>query len=218
MHKLVRNEDNFPECLRDPAYSHYKQLRVPEKSDIRAKLLDMQGERCAYCERRTGTGKDDGHIEHFRDQSSNDSLTLDWYNLYWSCLDENTCGKNKDKCTIKGGTSEKREFDHDHILSPCVDDPDDYFQFVSDGKIAIREGLNEQQKLRATETLRVFQLQESSFLRKSREDAVGPYLSAIIALSKLSADAVKVFAQKKLVEDCKKPFFTTIRHFLESYI
>ncbi len=218
MHKLDRESVNFPECLTDPDYTHYGQLRANHREEIRSCLFEMQGERCAYCERRTGTEKDYGHIEHFRDQSGNDTLTLDWHNLYWSCLDEKTCGKHKDKCNIKNGTGTQREFYHDDILSPCIDDPDVYFQFVSDGTIKILDGLDEQQKYRASETLRVFQLQDSPYLRKSREDAVEPYINAIIELTKVSKDAVKSYAQKTLDESVLKPFFTTIRHSIEQYI
>ena len=67
MHKLDRNCVSVPACLAAPVATRYDQLHGAEKNTIRSALFTIQGERCAYCERRTGTGKDEGHIEHFRD-------------------------------------------------------------------------------------------------------------------------------------------------------
>ena len=72
MHALNRNTVPIPACLAvPPAERGYANLHGAEKQEIRARLLDLQKHRCAYCERRTGQERDDGHIEHFRSQGGN---------------------------------------------------------------------------------------------------------------------------------------------------
>src|SRR5437870_1903328 len=99
MHALNRDTVPIPACLAaPPAGRSYADLHGHEKEEIRAHLLDIQKHRCAYCERRTGHERDDGHIEHFRKQVGHIHLVLAWTTMFWSCNDEKTCGKHKDKC------------------------------------------------------------------------------------------------------------------------
>jgi uncharacterized protein (TIGR02646 family) len=193
----------------------YTDLRGRETEQIRTALLSIQMHRCAYCERRTGAERDDGHIEHFGKQAEKPDLDLTWANLFWSCNDEKTCGKHKDKCARTSGP--KANFNPDHIVKPDVDDPDILFLFITDGTIQIRKGLSMEKERRAKETLRVFQLAESAYLRKGREDAVKPYVDAIVTLSSMGPELVRKYveSQRDFVEHA--PFSTAIRHCFMSY-
>lgn len=217
MHRLDRNAVAVPECLvpTDPP-RRYNDLRGHEKSDVRSCLLAIQNRRCAYCERRTGAANDDGHIEHFRNQTGHEHLETEWNNLFWSCNDEKTCGKHKDKCDRANSTSVKRAFDPADIIKPCTDDPDHFMMFVSDGTIACRNGLDSNQLRRYSETLRVFQLADSPLLRQSREDAVRPYVGALNTLRKVEPELFGSFIDGELAGLETMPFATAIRHFLES--
>ena len=174
----------------------------------------MQKGRCAYCERRTGQGADDGHIEHFRNQAHHPHLALDWRNMFWSCVDQNSCGKHKDDCNIVGGTGRKRSFNIDDILDPTADDPDEFFLFVYDGSVAPRSDVNGVELRRAEETLRVFNLRDSAFLRTSREDAVRPYKDAVDSLLPAGPEVVKRYLQVQLPIIESRPFSTAIKHYL----
>jgi uncharacterized protein (TIGR02646 family) len=216
MHKIERNAVPTPDCLAEPAAERrYTELYGPEKQEIRTALHAIQKHRCAYCERRTGPEKDDGHIEHFRKQADNPGLDMTWANMFWSCNDEKTCGKSKDKCTRPNGP--KAIFNCDDLINPCIDEPDEFFLFVTDGTIQLREGLSGDNERRAIETLRVFQLTESAFLRKSREDAVTPYVNAVVALLSAGPELVSQYIQSERAHIDAAPFSAAIRQFFVSY-
>ena len=125
MHTLDRNSVPIPACLAaPPAGQNYGNLHGAEKEEIRVRLLDLQKHRCAYCERRTGDERDDGHIEHFRHQAGHPHLSLAWANMFWSCNDEKTCGKHKDKCDRPAGP--RAIFAPNDLIDPCQDDPNNF--------------------------------------------------------------------------------------------
>jgi uncharacterized protein (TIGR02646 family) len=217
MHALNRNAVPVPPCLTaPPAGRSYGNLHGNEKAEIRDRLLDLQKHRCAYCERRTGEERDEGHIEHFRNQAGHDHLSLVWDNMFWSCNDERTCGKHKDKCRRQSGNW--AAFNPNDLIDPCHDDPNNFLLFVVDGTIRPREGLDAVDLRRALETLRVFQLADSAYLRKSREDAVKPYVGAIDSLLSAGADLVVRYVKSEVAKIDSAPFATTIRQYLEGIL
>jgi uncharacterized protein (TIGR02646 family) len=217
MHALNRNAVPIPQCLTAPqAGRNYDDLRGNEKEEIRARLLHLQKHRCAYCERRTGDERDDGHIEHFRNQAAHPNLSLAWTNMFWSCNDGKTCGKHKDKCNRMSGP--RVVFDPDDLIDPSGDNPNDFLLYVVDGTVRPREGLDPANLRRAHETLRVFQLADSAYLRKSREDAVKPYVGAIDSLLSAGADLVVRYVKSEVAKIDSAPFATTIRQYLEGIL
>ena len=217
MHKIDRDAVSTPTCLVNPnPERRYGHLRGKEREEIREALLEIQKHRCAYCERRTGSDSDAGHIEHFRKQADDPSLDMTWDNMFWSCNEPKTCGKRKDECSYDSGPMKR--FDPDDLINPSIDDPDRFFLFVTDGTIRLREGLTDDDKRRASETLRIFMLADSVYLRKSREDAVRPYLNAIDSLTKVATPEViqqYINSEKPRVKDA--PFSAAIRQFFMSY-
>jgi uncharacterized protein (TIGR02646 family) len=217
MHRLDRSAVPVPACLvAPPEGGRYNTLHGSEREEIRARLLELQCHRCAYCERRTGDDRDDGHIEHFRNQSGHAGLELAWTNMFWSCNDEKTCGKHKDKCDRPSGP--RARFVPDDIIDPSIDDPDDFFLFVVDGTVRHFDGLDAISERRALETLRVFQLANSAYLRRSREDAVKPYLRAIVALLSAGQEVVVRYVQGEIANIDSAPFATAIRQYLEGFL
>lgn len=215
MHKIDRNCVPVPPCLCNPE-GRYKDLHGQQKEQIRSALLALQGQRCAYCERRTGTDGTDGHIEHFRKQAEYADLDLTWRNLFWSCNDERTCGKRKDKCDKDAGPFKR--FDPDHIIDPASEYPERLLLFVSDGTVRPKEGLSEKDRHRAEETLRIFQLNESVFLRTSRRDAVRPYIKSLDWMRRHAPESVSEYVLDELVGTATMPFSTAIKSFLESVV
>jgi uncharacterized protein (TIGR02646 family) len=216
MHRLNRNTVTPPTCLIPTTPPRrFSDLRGSEKGEVRGALLALQKGLCAYCERRTGLAHDDGHVEHFRNQAGHERLETDWNNLFWSCNDEKTCGKHKDKCD-RPAPSPKRSFIPADIIKPCSDDPEHFMMFVSDGTITPRTGLSADEERRYSETLRVFQLADSPFLRESRKDAVKPYIGALDALREAGAEILRNYITSELATLDSVPFATAIRHFFSS--
>lgn len=216
MRKIDRAVENVPACLENvPNGRTYRELRGAEKEQIRSALLTIQGHRCAYCERRTGENPNDGHIEHFRSQAIHQGMTLDWDNMFWSCNDEHSCGKYKDGCNREAGP--RSRFNPQHLIDPSVDNADDFLLFVTDGTVRPIGDLNDDLRMRACESLRVFNLADSAYLRKAREDAVRPYFSTISWLQENAPEKVADYLHCEQSKIDLQPFSTSIRHFFRDY-
>jgi uncharacterized protein (TIGR02646 family) len=214
MHKLER-DPRGPNCLR--RYQHglaqwNSATPTPdEKVAIWEKLDAMQGRRCAYCE----AGISDGarHIEHFRPRGRYPQGTFDWTNLFGSCNRQESCGKHKDDRKKCG------DYNPDDLIKPDVDDPEDFFLFVSDGTIAIRDGLSDAARRRAEETLRVFNLDaQHGPLRHMRKQAVVGHIQTGEELMALAAEYPepewRPFLESELAKTADLAFATAIKHTL----
>jgi uncharacterized protein (TIGR02646 family) len=209
MRKLDRSICTAPACL--GSYTHgahtWGNVSPSHKGEIRTQLETMQGRRCAYCEGSVDSlGQ---HIEHFRRRYHYPALTFDWSNLFWSCDQTDSCGHFKDR-----GAG---EYNVDHLINPCCDDPDAFFIFQADGTISIRNGLSEVDQRRATETLRVFSLDaKRGRLRAMRKAAVSGYVDdANIAFNEgWSPDDIRTLFQAEMKIARDLPFYTAIRHVL----
>lgn len=217
MRKLDKTSAPVPTCLQNvPAGRRFGHLGRAEKNEIRDALQAIQVDRCAYCERRTATDPRDGHIEHFRCQADHPHLDLAWSNLYWSCNDENSCGKFKDGCVRAGGPRAK--FDPDDLIDPAIEDPDDFLLFVTDGSVQVRDGLGEEAASRARETLRVFNLAHSAYLRKARQDAVQPYVKTLTWMVESAPQHLQAYVASELPSIANVPFSAVVRQFFRDYI
>jgi uncharacterized protein (TIGR02646 family) len=167
----------------------------------------MQGRRCAYCE-----GSLDAlgcHIEHFRrkDGAHSPHLTFVWANLYWSCNQADSCGRYKDH----GAGA----YNPNDLVDPCLDDPDQFFRFRSDGTINVRHGLSVVEMRRAEETLRVFNLNPKwGRLRNMRKAAVSAYVTFADGSVVFSLGELQEFFREELELAEALPFSTAIRHVL----
>lgn len=208
MRKLDRTVVAAPPCLAQ--YRHgvhnWGHLTRADKDQIRACLEQMQGRRCAYCEGALDTlGQ---HIEHFHLKHRFPHLTFDWTNLYWSCDQRDSCGRYKDH---SAGV-----FDPGDLIKPCIDDPDKFFRFRSDGTISVRPDLSERDQQRAHETLRVFNLQPKfGRLRNMRKAAAATYIQLLEELDALTTQERKQYVQFEIQESAGAAFSTVIRHLFE---
>jgi len=78
---LDRASHQAPNCLGSYKHGQHKwnDVTSEHKEQIRARLEEMQGRRCAYCE-----GSVDAlgqHVEHFRRKHHYPALTFVWGNL-----------------------------------------------------------------------------------------------------------------------------------------
>jgi uncharacterized protein (TIGR02646 family) len=211
MHRLHRG--NAPACLAKYRYGRDRwsdEIPTPEeKADqIWPALEAMQGNRCAYCEDAIGNGN--RHIEHFRQSSRYRQGTFEWSNLFGSCNRNESCGKHKDSCD---------PYNHEDLIKPDEEDPEHFFLFVSDGTIQVQRTLNTQEAHRASETLRVFNLNSANGpLRHMRKRAIAGYLQTAEEIRQIA----EVFPQEEwlpfLEEEISRirelPFATAMKHSL----
>lgn len=209
MRRLDRNAVAAPACL--ASYQHgahtWNDVSALHRSQIRAGLEQMQGRRCAYCE---GSLDVLGyHIEHFRrkDGAHFPHLTFVWANLYWSCDQADSCGRYKDH----GAGA----YVPNDLVDPCLDDPDHFFRFRSDGTISFRSGLSVADMRRAEQTLRVFNLNPKwGRLRNMRKAAVSAYVTLVDGCREFSLAELQDFLREELELAAALPFSAAIRHVL----
>lgn len=204
MRKLVRDE--APACLGGLHHErdHWDDLG-DRKNEIQTCLERMQGRRCAYCEGPLDTLG--AHIEHFRRRKCFPALTFSWTNLFWSCNQYDSCGHYKD--------SGAGAYDVDHLIDPCLEDPDKYFRFRSDGTISIRHGLSDSEKHKAEETLRVFNLHPNwGRLRNMRKAVLAGYANLVEDAAGFPPTELCDLFKDELAATADLPFSTAIRHVL----
>jgi len=208
----ILNRGAAPACLATYQYGLHQWASgiptSPEKSDIWACLEAMQQSRCAYCEANLVDG--DKHIEHFRQRSRHPAGTFEWTNLFGSCNRKDACGKHKDSCG---------PYNPADLLKPDVDNPDDFLVFVNDGTIVPKDGLPLNAWQRASETLRVFNLDaKHGALRHMRRAAAAGYLQTAEEFRSFAAEFDEAdwhpLLDQELASISDLPFVTAIRHAL----
>ncbi len=212
MHFIDRSTVPAPSCLSN--YHHgrntWESLSVTDRGQIRSSLETLQGKRCAYCECELADGNQ--HIEHFEQRSRQPQKTFDWSNLFWSCLAHDSCGTHKDSKSIKNS------YNPLDIIKPDIDDPEHFFRFHSDGTITIRPELTDHEKHRASETLRVFNLDpEHGRLRARRKAAIAGYVTDACEITELIETDLEFgteYLESELAAIIDLPFATAIKHVL----
>ena len=157
MFKITKNEPNF--------FSEAKsKVKLPlisnvwdslEIKNIRPKLreyilLEEQNLLCAYCEKEINDNPRNSNIDHFRLKAGHlfPEKTLDYNNLLVSCNTKSRCSDYKDKHI-------KSKKDYDNIINPVMENPDDFFDYLLNGKIVPKNN-NEKAKF----TIYIFQLNQ----------------------------------------------------------
>lgn len=181
------------------------------RAEIRERLRALQATLCAYCEGHLDQWGQ--HIEHLHPRSAYPHLTFDWTNLFLSCSQDDSCGRFKDH---RAGN-----FNPGLLVDPTQEDPDHYFVFRTSGKIDVREGLTPQEKAKAEETIRVFNLnldrKERSLVRLRRLELNNyeqrePDLVGFLAELEESERAEFIEAELQELRDA--PFGAIVRQFL----
>lgn len=207
MHKLQRGA--APACL--STYQHgrdnWNAVTFEDKQEIWEKLNEMQHQHCAYCEGSLRTDK--RHIEHFRQKRQDSKVTFLWTNLFGSCNRADNCGKYKD---------ELPPYNLADLVKPDEEDPEHFFLFVSDGSVAVREGLSAMDKIRAQETIRIFNL--NGALSERRRSAIAGYVNLGLEFLKmvesgdLTSEQCAELFKDELIATASLPFSTAIKHIL----
>lgn len=165
------NKTPYPE-FSDYVYRHNPQNWDALGGTIRTKtrkyiLEEEQGNQCAYTELPLNYEKDNSHIDHLKrkDSSFFPKLTFEWSNLFVSCISSNFGGKFKDETFLKG----KTPADNELIINPSIENPTDFFELKSWGEITVRTILKENEKRKAEETIRAFNLNHNSLKQRRKE-------------------------------------------------
>ena len=132
----LRRASTAPE--KERASKKYRHRQVQEA------LTTMFQGKCGYCESHI-EHVSDPHIEHYRPKSKFPELTFAWENLLLACGKCNSTQYKGDKFpeADEGGP----------IINPCVDNPEDHFEFVYDATAKVATIATKTTRGRKTETL-----------------------------------------------------------------
>lgn len=170
MRKLDRGP--APDCLADYDYRKHnwdRDLSPDCKAAIWEALNQMQGSRCAYCERPIA--KPNQHVEHFRRKglAISSHLAFAWSNLFGSCSRPKECGLQKDY--------PRHSYHPDDLIKPDEMEPREYLRFEAYGTVSPRNGLRDEHLRRAGTTIRVLRLDyPKGSLRQMRKAALAMYV------------------------------------------
>lgn len=174
-----------PAILRNFNYQNddWDALSSTHKRLIWVELKKMQGNLCAYCERRidfTKTG--DKHIEHFLRKGDHPHLTFSWDNLFGSCGEKQRCGFYKDK----------QDYNESDLLKMDQTDPELYFRFFYNGDVEIRAGIGPRMSHVAQVTLKVFNLKPSAGgVRAERNAAINRGIKSIKYFANIAKELIE---------------------------
>lgn len=206
MHKLNRPQ-TAPGCL--TKYRHglhnWDNVTDQDKSEIWQALEQMQGQVCAYCEIDINRPK--CHIEHFEQKSRISEKTFEWRNLFGSCDYHGRCGRYKDN----------QRYNSQDLIKPDIEDPEYYLVFAPNGSVSPRSNLSEDERRRASETIRVLKL-DDFVIQAMRYKQVFGYVQTAEEFAEIALLYPENEWLPMLQEEIRKtsslPFSTAIKHIL----
>ena len=169
MFKIIKNEPGFftkaKLKVKHPKISSAWDNK--EIKDIRHQLRGhiLQKEQkllCAYCEKSIDDNPKNSNIDHFRLKAGHlfPEKTLEYDNLLVSCNTKGRCSNYKDK-------NIKSKDDYDNIVNPIIEDPDEFFDYLTTGIIVAID-----KNPKAEFTIDIFQLgrnRDDSLSRQRRQ-------------------------------------------------
>lgn len=205
MRKLQRGA--APACLSKFRHGakNWGDVSPADKAEIWQELEIMQDRRCAYCEGEISPSN--RHIEHLRQKGRDPTVTFEWSNLFGSCNREDSCGEHKDRCPI---------YPPQVLIKPDSEDPELYLVFDHHGGVTPRSSLGAADRHRATETIRIFNLDAS--LRAIRFSQVTGYVQTAEYFAELEAAYEEAewlpLLEQEIAATAHLPFATAIKHVL----
>jgi uncharacterized protein (TIGR02646 family) len=163
----MKEEDVFPRSNLD-LRKRRKEKKVNIKNLIEPKLKKLTDGHCSYCDRFEIEGE--GSIDHFYPKAIYKLCAYKWENLFFSCKRCNEI-KNKNFDLVLSKRIQRGEcrktFGKYFPVKPDVDDFyfEKYFTFDSYGIIRANLNLSEEEKSKATNTIKIFKLEDLTKIR-----------------------------------------------------
>lgn len=155
------------------------------KEKIKNKLMEIQDERCAYCELPLKSRNPE--IDHIAPKGGKKRILYPDYqflplNLVYSCHNCNSpiCKGQKNTVLSKNGKRDYRKWTF-KIVHPYIDDPMDYFEtpILSSGEKriypVIKRGIDREHKDKARATIKMFGLNGEKALELAKEQLAVRY-------------------------------------------
>lgn len=166
-----------------------------DRRDIRNALVNLQKQICAYCEVRIDL--DNSSVEHFRPKKLYKHLTFVWENLFACC----TKSFNAPCCEDKKGSRDTKD-----AISPAEKGCENFFQYLSNGKITPSYKISDHDKKRAENTISLLGLNRPNLVNRRKSI----YRALVAQIPYLDDEQAGYFWTKELDDegDCLPEFFS----------
>ena len=156
--------DDFVKYLDKHKPSKWEDINGDLKSNMRFHMLvNEQDCLCGYSEIPLDAENTSSHIDHFVKRDYDHSKIFDWDNLVVSAIDEDYGGKYKDN------TYKIKQNEYAQIFNPTKDDMGQYIEYLRDGRIAPRDGIQDAINDKILKTIEVFNLNCRSLKNRRKQ-------------------------------------------------
>ena len=166
MRKINKGEPlaEFSRFLLRYTPSRWEELNGELRYNIRLHILLYEQDcLCGYSEIPLDEENTSSHIDHFVKRDYDHSKIFDWDNLLVSAIDEDYGGKYKDN------TYKIKQNEYAQIFNPTKDDMGQYIEYLRDGRIAPRDGIQDAINDKILKTIEVFNLNCRSLKNRRKQ-------------------------------------------------
>lgn len=166
MRKINKGEPlaEFSKFLLRYTPSRWEELNGELRYNIRLHILLYEQDcLCGYSEIPLDEENTSSHIDHFVKRDYDHSKIFDWDNLVVSAIDEDYGGKYKDN------TYKIKQNEYAQIFNPTKDDMGQYIEYLRDGRIAPRDGIQDAINDKILKTIEVFNLNCRSLKNRRKQ-------------------------------------------------
>lgn len=156
--------DDFVKYLDKHKPSKWEELNGELRYNMRLHILLYEQDcLCGYSEIPLDAENTSSHIDHFVKRDYDHSKIFDWDNLVVSAMDEDYGGKYKDN------TYKIKQNEYAQIFNPTKDDMGQYIEYLRDGRIAPRDGIQDAINDKILKTIEVFNLNCRSLKNRRKQ-------------------------------------------------
>lgn len=156
--------DDFVKYLDKHKPSKREELKGELRYNMRLHILLYEQDcLCGYSEIPLDAENTSSHIDHFVKRDYDQSKIFDWDNLVVSAIDEDYGGKYKDN------THKIKQNEYAQIFNPTKDNMDQYIEYLRDGRIAPRDGIQDAINDKILKTIEVFNLNCRSLKNRRKQ-------------------------------------------------
>lgn len=156
--------DDFVKYLDKHKPSKWEELNGELRYNMRLHILLYEQDcLCGYSEIPLDAENTSSHIDHFVKRDYDHSKIFDWDNLVVSAIDEDYGGKYKDN------TYKIKQNEYAQVFNPTKDDMGQYIEYLRDGRIAPRDGIQDAINDKILKTIEVFNLNCRSLKNRRKQ-------------------------------------------------
>jgi len=187
MRKIVKQTPtkSFSGFVRRNSPKTWEQLPDDIRNEVRCTILATEQHYLSgYTERLLEIDDKSTHIDHYKKRDLFPTLTFEWDNLIVA-EHSNAYGADIKDNNLKHKV--KSVNDYLALIDPVHDDPHEYFSYLANGELIPKEGLSQQEKLKALHTIDCFCLNNEALVNER-----SALITSIIYLKQAGCDSDEI--------------------------